>query len=222
MQDVDVELRRRSKNIIVYTGVIGFQDGLDCLCRILHRLRYDLGRDDFLCVVVGDGDALPQVKALARELRLGENVSFTGWIDDSKRYLRYLNTADICVCPEPFNDYNDRSTFVKVMEYMAAGKPIVGFELAETRFSAQDSALYVGANDERGFAVQLARLMDDRVLRLELGQRGRHRIRKQLAWQYSVTKLLDSYDQCLRIRPVSRKSSNTRSAQEQPVSLPLE
>jgi len=107
------------------------------------------------------------------------------------------------------------------MEYMAVGKPIVGFRLAETRFSAQHSALYVDAHDEREFAVQVARLMDDPALRSELGQRGRHRIRKQLAWQYSVPKLLDSYDQCLRIRPVSRKSSNTRSAQEQPVSLPL-
>jgi len=165
VQDVDAELRSRSKNIIVYTGVIGFQDGLDCLCRILHRLRYDLGRNDFLCVVIGDGDALPRVKALARELWLGENVLFTGWIDDSERYLRYINTADICVSPEPLSDYNDRSTFVKVMEYMAAGKPIVGFELAETRASAQHSALYVSDNDEKEFAVQVVRLMDDPVLR---------------------------------------------------------
>jgi len=222
VQDVDVELRRRSKNIIVYTGVIGFQDGLDSLCRILHRLRYNLGREDFCCVVIGDGDALPRVKVLARELQVAENVWFTGWLDDPERYLRCLNTADICVSPELSNGYNDRSTFVKIMEYMAVGKPIVSFRLAETRCSAQHSALYVGANDEREFAVQVARLMDDPVLRSELGQRGRHRIRKQLAWQYSVPKLLDSYDRCLRIRNVSRKSSNTRSAQEQPVSLPLE
>jgi glycosyltransferase involved in cell wall biosynthesis len=197
VHDVDIELRQRSRNIILYSGTIGVQDGLDCLCRILSRLRYDLGRRDFCCVVMGDGDALPGVKALAQQLHLDGNMWFTGWIADSEMYLRYLNTADICVSPEISNDYNDRSTFVKIMEYMTAGKPIVCFDLKETRFSAQNSALYIGANDERDFAVQVARLMDDPVLRSELGQRGQNRIRKELAWQYSVPGLLSAYDKCL-------------------------
>jgi glycosyltransferase involved in cell wall biosynthesis len=196
VREVEVELRRKSSNIIAYSGIIGCQDGVECLCHILHHLRYDLCREDFCCLVLGDGGALPRVRDLARELCLEKNIWFAGWIDDPKTYLRYLNTADICVSPEPSNDYNKRSTFVKVMEYMALGKPIVAFDLSETRFSAQNSALYVAANDTREFAVQLARLMDDPILRLELGHSGQNRIRQQLAWQYSVPNLLDAYKQC--------------------------
>jgi len=136
---------------------------------------------------------------LARELQLEDSIWFTGWIDDCERYIRYLNTADICVSPEPPNDYNNRSTFVKIMEYMAAGKPIVAFDLPESRFSAQDCALYVRDNDEKEFAVQLARLIEDPLMRHELGKRGQNRIHKELAWQYSVPKLLSVYDECLEI-----------------------
>ena len=126
---------------------------------------------------------------------------FTGWIDDPKTYCRYLNTADICVSPEPLSDYNDRSTFIKVMEYMSAAKPIVAFDLAETRFTAGDAALYARASDEREFATKLVRLIDDPALCLTMGEFGRARILEKFAWQYSVPRLLDAYNRCLPASP---------------------
>jgi len=194
---VDRELRDKSKNLFAYAGTIGSQDDLDCMCRILYRLRYDLGREDFCCVVMGDGDALPEVRNLVRELHLEDNFWFTGWVDDPDTFLCYLTTADICVSPESSTPYNNRSTFVKIMDYMAAGKPIVAFDLCETRISAADSALYADAGDERQFALRLAELMDQPVLRSELGGRGQKRIRDGLAWQYSTPKLLWAYNACL-------------------------
>src|ERR1700680_2702769 len=174
-REIDVELRNRSPHIIAFAGGTGYQDGLDYLCRALHSLRYDLGRDDFLCIVVGDGDALPYIKSFAHELGLDDKIWFAGWVSDPDLYFRYLSTADVCVAPEPSNDYNDRSTFVKMMEYMVVGKPIVAFDLPENRFSAGQAALYV-SNDEREFAVKLAELLDDVVLQRSLGEFGRRRI----------------------------------------------
>jgi glycosyltransferase involved in cell wall biosynthesis len=220
---VDPELRGLSKNIIVYTGMIGSQDGLDYLCRILHRLRYDLLREDFLCVVMGDGDALPQIKSLVQELQLESNIWFSGWIDDAVRYQSYLNTADICVSPDPANGYNNRSTFIKIMEYMAAGKPIVTFDLMETRYSAQAAALYARADDEQQFAVYLTELMDQPALRHELGKRGQRRIREALAWEYSVPKLLSAYSACLETRKaVSRRRTTQTSIRVNENSQPAE
>ena len=43
--------------------------------------------------------------------------------------------------PDPSSPLNDVSTWIKIMEYMAYGKPIVSFDLKETRFSAQRSRL---------------------------------------------------------------------------------
>ena len=52
-----------------------------------------------------------------------------------------LNTADVAVCPDPYNTLNDKLTMNKVMEYMALGKPIVQYDLTESRYSAGDAAV---------------------------------------------------------------------------------
>ena len=196
--ETDIDLRALAKNLILYAGNVSSQDGLDILCRILAILRHDLHREDFCCIVVGDGDALPAVEDLARKCRIDDKIWFTGWIDDSKRYLRYLNTGDICVAPDPPTSYNNQSTFIKILDYMGAGKPIVAFDLVETRFSAQDSALYSHNGSEREFAELLVEVMDNPSLRNELGERGKNRILNELAWGFSAAHLMSAYSVCLR------------------------
>jgi glycosyltransferase involved in cell wall biosynthesis len=105
-----------------------------------------------------------------KNLGSSENIWFVGWVSDLDTYFRYLSTADICVAPEPSNQYNDESTFVKIMEYMLAGKPIVAFDLPETRFSAEGAASYASPNNHQDFAAKLAALMDDKALRVVDGR----------------------------------------------------
>jgi len=101
---------------------------------------------------------------------------------------------DICVAPEPSNSYNDRSTTIKMMEYMALGKPIVAFDLPEHRASAQDAAVYARPNDELDFARQIAALMDDPERRQKMGQIGKDRVETELAWPYQEKHLLEVYE----------------------------
>jgi glycosyltransferase involved in cell wall biosynthesis len=189
----DTELRQKGQIIIGYAGIMGFQDGVDYLLRALQHLVYDLGRSDFFCVIIGGiGDARASLKVLATELGLDKYIWFTGWVSNDS-YIRYLSTADICVDPDPSNPFNDRSTMIKMLEYMALEKPIVAFDLPEHRYTAQAAALYVRPNDELEFARALAELMDDPVRRQAMGLFGRRRIETQLAWCYSVPPLLDAY-----------------------------
>jgi glycosyltransferase involved in cell wall biosynthesis len=194
-----LNLRPTEKTIIGYVGVIGFQDGLDYLLRALQCLHRDLGRSDFLCVLVGDGSALPGLHSLTKQLGLTEYVQFTGWVEPED-VARHLAAADICVVPDPSNPYNDRSTMIKIMEYMTLGKPVVAFDLPEHRFTAQAAALYVRPNDELEFARALAQLMDDPVRRHTMGMFGRRRIETELAWRYSAPHLLEVYQRVLAER----------------------
>jgi len=186
------DLRQEGITIISYIGRIGFQDGLDYLMRTLHHLVYDLDRTDFLCVMVGAGDALSRIRSLAEQLGLADYVLFTGWVEYMD-VARYLSAADICVAPEPSNSYNDRSTAIKLMEYMALEKPIVAFDLQEHRVTARDAAVYARPNDELDFARQIAALMDDPEQRKEMGRKGRERIEKELAWRHQEKHLLEAY-----------------------------
>lgn len=189
----DADLQQKGKTIIGYVGDMGFHDGVDYLLRALQRLVYDLGRTDFFCVIIGTGDAWADLKVLALQLGIGEYVWFTGYVSDAD-LIRYLSTADMCVDPDPSNSFTDRSTMIKVMEYMALGKPIVAFDLHEHRVTAQDAAAYVIPNDELSFAQQIVALMDDPERRKKMGQIGRERVEKELAWSYQSKRLLEAYE----------------------------
>lgn len=190
--DGDEELRSRAAHIFGYVGVMGPQDGVDYLIRSLHRLLVDLGRDDFFCFIVGQGSAVPSLLDLVSELGLENHVWFTGRVSDED-LMRYLSTADICVDPDPYNPFADRSTMIKMMEYMAMAKPIVAFDLVEHRRTAGDAALYASANDEFDFAKRLAELMDDPARREAMGASGRKRVEEHLAWPHQEQQLLQAY-----------------------------
>src|SRR5437899_9303761 len=197
-KDIAPEHRKKATTIIAYSGVIASQDGVDYLCRALQYLRHILAQEDFYWVVIGDGAALQNMKEFSREIQVDEKICFAGWVSDAQLYARYLSTADICVAPEPANDYNNRSTFVKILEYMALGKPIVAFDLLETRRSAEGAALYARPNDAQDFAQKLSILLANPRLRQSMGEFGRLRVNSQMAWKYSARNRLSVYDKMWR------------------------
>ena len=196
----DSPLMSMGRTILCYVGAMNPQDGIDYLLRALGHLVHDLKRTDFYCVLIGDGDSREELESQALELGLGEYVRFTGFIPDEDM-MRYLSTADICLDPNPSSPLNDVSTWIKVMEYMALGKPIVSFDLKETRISAGEAALYVTPNDEIAFARAIVQLMDDPAKRSQMGEYGRIRVHDELNWDVTSQNLLRAYRRLFRPCP---------------------
>jgi glycosyltransferase involved in cell wall biosynthesis len=190
-------LRQMGKTILCYIGSLNPQDGVDYLLRALNHLLYDLKRTDFYCVIIGSGDSFEDLCQLAKELKLDGFVEFTGFIADED-LRQYLAAADICVDPDPSSPLNDVSTWIKIMEYMAYGKPIDSFDLKESRYSAQAAALFVPCNDELAFAKATQRLMDDAELRKTMGRFGRQRVERELQWSVVSQNLLLAYAHLIR------------------------
>ena len=76
---------------------------------------------------------------------------------------------------------------------MALGKPIVTFDLKETRVTAQDEAIYVTPNNQIEFAKAIIKLMDNPDLRAKKGEYGLKRILDKLAWHHVSENLLLAY-----------------------------
>jgi glycosyltransferase involved in cell wall biosynthesis len=76
---------------------------------------------------------------------------------------------------------------------MALGKPIVQFDLAEGRHSAQEASLYARKNDAFDFAEKIIQLIDDPERRRRMGEYGRRRVLEQLEWRHEAPKLLAAY-----------------------------
>jgi glycosyltransferase involved in cell wall biosynthesis len=93
--------------------------------------------------------------------------------------------------------FNNVSTMNKVIEYMAMGRAVVSFDLAETRVSAGNAAVYVAANDERAFAKAIDALLEDPERRRKLGELGRRRVVHEISWDVSRRALVRFYEQFL-------------------------
>jgi glycosyltransferase involved in cell wall biosynthesis len=185
-------LKGMNKCILCYVGSLNPQDGVDYLLRSLRYLLHGLKRSDFHCVIMGTGDSLQDLRDLAGNLQLNGCVELLGFVSDEDLQAN-LAAADICVDPDPSSPLNDVSTWIKVMEYMASAKPIVTFDLKETRFSAQDAAIYVEPNSEPEFAKAIAQLMDQPELQKTMGSYGRRRVEDELQWAKVGNNLLAAY-----------------------------
>lgn len=189
----DPELFCGKKHLVAYLGVMGPQDGVDYALRALSHLHTELGRNDVHAIFMGSGDAFDDMVSLSKELALEDMVEFTGRVTD-EFVRRCLSTADVCLAPDPINPLNMVSTMNKVVEYMAMSRPLVSFDLVETRVSAADAAIYVPANDEAAFAVALSDLLNDPERRARMGAFGRARVEGELSWNTSRRNLIGFYD----------------------------
>jgi glycosyltransferase involved in cell wall biosynthesis len=179
--------------LVGYVGTMSIQEGLDILLDVAQHIK-NLGRRDIHFTCVGGGPGLPELRKMIVDKNLQDTVNFTGRVSDED-LLEILSTADVCVNPDKPCEMNDISTMIKIMEYMALGKPIVQFDLKEGRFSAQDASLYSDVNNQvPDFASKLLWLIDHPDERKRMGEFGRARVENQLAWKYSVKNLLAAYE----------------------------
>ncbi len=186
-------IKRGKRFMVGYLGVIGQQEGIEYLLEAARYVRDELHRDDIFWGIVGGGPHLEALRRMSSEMGLDDIVEFTGRVPDRK-LLEYLNTADLCVNSDEYNEMNDKSTMNKILEYMALGKPIVQFDLTEGRYSAQDASLYARPNDHRDLAAKIVELLDDEPRRKAMGEFGRRRVIEELSWEHTSKALLEAYD----------------------------
>jgi glycosyltransferase involved in cell wall biosynthesis len=192
-------LKYGKRYLVGYVGTMSIQEGLDILLDVALRIK-TLGRRDVHFTCVGGGPGLAGLRKMVQEKNLGDMVNFTGRVPD-RQLLEILSTADVCVNPDKPCQMNDISTMIKVMEYMALGKPIVQFDLKEGRISAGEASLYAdNQNQVADFAAKILWLLDNPGARKTMGKYGLKRVTEELAWEYSVSNLLSAYNRAFSKR----------------------
>jgi glycosyltransferase involved in cell wall biosynthesis len=178
--------------LLAYVGLMAVQDCVENCIYVMHELVHTRGRQDIALLLVGGGERLTAIQALTHELQLDAYVHFAGLVRPVD-IARYLSAADIGLVPDPQNGMNEYSTMIKTMEYMALSKPIVAFDLAETRYSAQEAGLYATPNRIEEFADNVEQLLAQPERRLQMGEIGRRRVETELQWDVTKEYLLLAY-----------------------------
>lgn len=182
-----------SRIVVGYLGVMGKQDSVDNLIRIAADIVQQRGRDDVMFRIMGAGPELESLKQMVCDLGIEASVSFTGWVGGDD-YIKNISSCDICVNADEVNDYNRNCSPNKIYEYMIFAKPIVQFDMPESRIVAGNGALYAAPNDNADFAARILELVDNSDLREEIGQRGRKRFLAKFTWDNSERGLLAAYE----------------------------
>lgn len=180
----------RDTPVLVSVSVLRPQKALDVMIRAFAILRRT--RPDVRLLIAGQGDREP-LSALAHELGLEEAVTFLGFrrdVDD------VLAAGDVAVSS---SDYEGSP--LAVMEYMAAGLPVVATDVGGVPRLLEDgrTGLLVPRRDPQALASALERLLDDRVLARTMGKRGRERQQRYFSFDTTLREVQALYDAQLRI-----------------------
>jgi glycosyltransferase involved in cell wall biosynthesis len=195
------ELLRGRAHLVLWLGRMSTQENLDQLVDVAAILA-QRGRDDIAFAAVGPGDARNALLADVRARGLDDRFELPGRVDDDL-VRAYLSTADVCVSLERSSPMNDRSTMIKVLEYMAAGRPVVQSPLAEMQRICGDATAW--ASGAASMADEIAGLLDNPGEARRLGAAARARIEGGLLWPDQAPRLVEAMHTALASPRIPRR-----------------
>ena len=109
--------------VLVYQGVVNQERNLTFLVECLKALP-----ENYRMLIIGDGDGLPELKALAGRLGVDSRIVFTGRLSNAEM-LHRLDSCHIGIISYPFTSYNNIYCAPnKIFEYAAMGLPFIATE----------------------------------------------------------------------------------------------
>jgi glycosyltransferase involved in cell wall biosynthesis len=175
--------------VLLYVGQLQAWKGVQNLVRalsLLPRVRLE--------IVGGIPERDPKresLQALAVETGVAERVAWTGFLRP-EQVADHLRRATVAVHPLAKSVEGRLFTSpLKVLEYMAAGLPIVASDLPSTRqiLRHDETALLVPPEDPQALAAAIRRLLDSPDLAQRLGAAA-YQAARQFSWSERARRIL--------------------------------
>jgi phosphatidyl-myo-inositol dimannoside synthase len=144
--------------------------GVDSVIESLPEVIRQCGAVDYR--VVGSGDDIPRLRALAERLGVADSVTFTGALTDEALQECYRRCS-LFVMPSEGEGFG-----IVFLEAMAYEKAVIGGAHAGTPsvVAHGETGLLVERSDIRGLAAAIVRILGDEQLRRRLGSAGKQRL----------------------------------------------
>ena len=158
-------------NDVVFVGTYSYVPNRDAAVFVSQALAPEIPSARF--VLVGKD---------APEAARGPNVVRTGYVADLQQVL---DRAAICIAPLT----QGSGTRLKVLTYLAAGKPVVATSKACDGLEVVDGVHVIIRDDREGMVAAIRELLEDPDRRRELGEAGRDLVRAKYDWRAHVGRL---------------------------------
>jgi glycosyltransferase involved in cell wall biosynthesis len=191
--DAKRRLKLGGRTVLGFTGFVRDWHRLD---RIIDFIADSPKRPDLCLVIVGDGPAVPDLRAHAQSRGVADRVIFKGLVPrDAVR--DHVAAFDIALQPA----VTPYASPLKMIEYMALGRAIVAPDLPNIAELLRDgeTGLLFDANAEGAIARALDRLLDDPALRARIGEAARAAVRTQkLTWRNNAERSVELFRKAAR------------------------
>jgi glycosyltransferase involved in cell wall biosynthesis len=215
-------LDARATARLLYVGTLADWQGLPLLLSALALVRQHRSVE---LSIVGSGRARQRrrLERHTQRLALEGAVSLLEPIEQ-EQVPALIAAADVCVAPLSYNERNVTQGCcpLKIIEYMACGRPVVAANLPVVRELVRDGidGLLFEPDSASELARSILRVLDERELAAQLSQSAARRAHTHFTWLGAQQALLAVYDSLLGTTLRSSKRGSPRAAAE-PSLLPL-
>ncbi len=189
--DDAAEPGERAAPVVLYLGRLSEQKSPDVFLRAAARVHARSPRARF--VLAGEGELYPELVALADELELGQQVTFTGFVAGEELARTYAG-ADVYVLSsssEPFG--------ISALEALSLGVPTIVPDGAGVTEVVR-SVLRFAPDDEGALADKIVALLERPALRRQLSAAGLREVKK-VRWDRPARALRGIYDELVAAAP---------------------
>ncbi len=146
---------------LIYTGAISPLWGIDVAIKAMPAVLDSV--PDSRLLIVGAGPAEEELRELSQALDVAESVDFLGLVD-YQALPSVLAQADVGIATSlPSSQFRKYASPLKLIEYMAAGLPIIATRLGQTEITMQqaDAGILIDHSVEEFVAAAVSLLTDE-------------------------------------------------------------
>lgn len=139
-------------------------------------------------VIAGEGELIGPMRELAGQLGLERVTHFIGLCE---RVAELLAVSDVCVLSSKAEGFSN-----SILEYMAAGRPVVVTDVGGAREAVVDGATgyLVPPGDDKAMAERITRLLNNKVEARAMGEMGRRRVEEEFSCRAQLERAESLYD----------------------------
>ena len=153
--------------VALYVGRVAHEKNIGFLLDVAEQMRETL--PDMLLLIAGDGPALPELRQSVSDRGLADSVQFIGYLDRAAELPACYAAADVFA----FASRTETQGLV-LLEAMATGLPVVALaEMGTIDILASCPGALVPDDNPYAFSLELARVLNDRLLRQQLSADAR-------------------------------------------------